>query len=738
MGDQRVLDGERARRTPAPAPAPAAPVAEFQVGPADDHYEREADATAARVVARLTAEGGSGGSGAASAPSGAVQRSAVTVGAEGGPVGGDTADRIASERGGGSALPGEVRSSMEGAFGGADFGGVRLHEGSEAGALNQSLGARAFTVGKDIFLGSSAPALDTPDGQHLLAHELTHTQQQGGSARRMVIRRDLTTLPSLVGSDISTAVGDKDSELDKGVNGMEGAKGGTGSFGEFDSANSFRTDITTARGRDESTATGKWGDKSSQGGISITGNVMSTFDLALDVSKTVQMFMNKDASDADKAGAVMGALASTGKTASSMSGIAKTAQDAQKGSVTDSANSVLGEIAGILTVLSSGYTLVKTIVELISKAGDLTDNEKATKSMEAIKAALDTGKGIIETINKFMSHLGSLATGLVTAVPAIGIAISCVELIMNGINMGYAYVAWAEMREDKRSFKSKATDKDAGKTFWGGNKSYKAIAASNIAEGDKAKAEHEAAIKALADAETAHSGNADKVTQLETTIKDLKAQRKLETNKRAQQSLDRRIIKATADLKQAKDAATGSDTTRTTAQSTRDTKKGAFDAISEKYENSKEYMVSKNLQEIAAKRIQRGALNIGLTLPSIAGDIAILSGAGAAVGGGLKAASGGGKLLAVGIRMGKQAYHNAKGDSKSEENKLKMYDGVIKAIIGHTIKANEAADPAIKATLAAKAIREIQASGMALSTMEAKKGDGQALYSAWLSALKKR
>jgi hypothetical protein len=41
---------------------------------------------------------------------------------------------------------------------------------------------------KDIYLGSGTPSPSTPAGQHLLAHELAHTQQQSGPAKRKLRR----------------------------------------------------------------------------------------------------------------------------------------------------------------------------------------------------------------------------------------------------------------------------------------------------------------------------------------------------------------------------------------------------------------------------------------------------------------------------------------------------------------------------------------------------------------------
>ena len=69
---------------------------------------------------------------------------------------------------------------MEGAFG-ADFTGVRVHTGPEADALNNSMSARAFTTGQDIFPETAEYNPGTPEEQRLLAYELTHMVQQGGA-----------------------------------------------------------------------------------------------------------------------------------------------------------------------------------------------------------------------------------------------------------------------------------------------------------------------------------------------------------------------------------------------------------------------------------------------------------------------------------------------------------------------------------------------------------------------------
>lgn len=156
----------------------------LRVGPAGDSYEREADAMAdeamrnwggrleqttddveesARPTARTTRVSRATGEG---------------VGLEGGTLDHESESQITQLQGDGQPLPAAVRQPMEGAFG-ADFGAVRVHSGPDSDALNRSMQARAFTVGPDIFFASDEYRPETTSGRHLLAHELTHTIQQG-------------------------------------------------------------------------------------------------------------------------------------------------------------------------------------------------------------------------------------------------------------------------------------------------------------------------------------------------------------------------------------------------------------------------------------------------------------------------------------------------------------------------------------------------------------------------------
>ena len=168
----------------------------LSVAPAGDMYEREADDVADEVMRNLSPTTRS-----TDGDDGEVRRSLVegTVGLEGGPISADAEAEIGRHRGGGTPLPEGLRQSMGQSFG-ADFSAVRVHTGPAADELSRSMQARAFTVGSDIFLARGQYRPDTPSGQRLLAHELTHTVQQGAvgrtvkpvapSVQRLAVRSD--------------------------------------------------------------------------------------------------------------------------------------------------------------------------------------------------------------------------------------------------------------------------------------------------------------------------------------------------------------------------------------------------------------------------------------------------------------------------------------------------------------------------------------------------------------------
>ena len=83
----------------------------------------------------------------------------------------------------GRPLDPPARSVMEARFG-RSFSGVRIHTDSRAAESAEALGAKAYTVGRDVVFSNGRFAPERPEGRRLLAHELAHVVQQsrGGPA----------------------------------------------------------------------------------------------------------------------------------------------------------------------------------------------------------------------------------------------------------------------------------------------------------------------------------------------------------------------------------------------------------------------------------------------------------------------------------------------------------------------------------------------------------------------------
>lgn len=154
------------------------------VGPVDDEFEREADHVADSVM-RMPDP--------AAAP---LQRTPVEVqrkcaaceeeekvqrtpSAETESMSVDSSALRALD-GGGRPLQGETRDYFEDRMG-HDFGSVRVHTDGAADNLARSVNATAFAHGPHLVFRSGAYAPGSESGRRLLAHELTHTIQQGAS-----------------------------------------------------------------------------------------------------------------------------------------------------------------------------------------------------------------------------------------------------------------------------------------------------------------------------------------------------------------------------------------------------------------------------------------------------------------------------------------------------------------------------------------------------------------------------
>ncbi|MEZ4402075.1 MAG: DUF4157 domain-containing protein [Kofleriaceae bacterium] len=90
---------------------------------------------------------------------------------------GEGVDDMSVAQAGFAGTPGAIpyQSEMEAGFG-TSFGGVQAHFGDNAAQASKHLGAEAYTVGQSVAFADANPS------KAVVAHELAHTIQQGGSA----------------------------------------------------------------------------------------------------------------------------------------------------------------------------------------------------------------------------------------------------------------------------------------------------------------------------------------------------------------------------------------------------------------------------------------------------------------------------------------------------------------------------------------------------------------------------
>jgi outer membrane protein OmpA-like peptidoglycan-associated protein len=155
----------------------------LEIGQPDDPFEREADRVADQVM-RMSEPGVQMACKHCEEKEvrmkPLVQRKAVSGNTQTAPP--EIVSAIHSKNGSGQPLPEQTQQEMSSKIG-ADFSGVRVHYDNKAIQLNRDLGAKAFTVGNNIFFNQGRYAPGTTPGRRLLAHELVHVlQQQHGTA----------------------------------------------------------------------------------------------------------------------------------------------------------------------------------------------------------------------------------------------------------------------------------------------------------------------------------------------------------------------------------------------------------------------------------------------------------------------------------------------------------------------------------------------------------------------------
>lgn len=183
-------------RTPlqSPAPLPSGLQAKLIIGPVNDPLERDADAVAERVLRMLAPPPrASSTSHSALSPATPLRRKCSACASEHDDENPKVLSRASTATAFDSAavppivhdalrspsqtLDPTTRTFFEPRFG-FNLADVRIHADPLAASSARSVGALAYTVGRDIVFGAQQYRPGTPAGNRLLAHELAHVEQQ--------------------------------------------------------------------------------------------------------------------------------------------------------------------------------------------------------------------------------------------------------------------------------------------------------------------------------------------------------------------------------------------------------------------------------------------------------------------------------------------------------------------------------------------------------------------------------
>ncbi|PPL00688.1 protein of unknown function [Parapedobacter indicus] len=142
---------------------------------------------------------------------------------------------VASLHGRGAVLSQSERDFFEPRFG-YDFSNVRIHTGGDAAQSADRINALAYTAGTHIVFNTGQYRPGSENGKRLLAHELTHVVQQGGSMGAIQRQTARRVAPNVVQVE-------HEGESYRVTRILESRRRGSGSSGSID-ADIDRTNIT--------------------------------------------------------------------------------------------------------------------------------------------------------------------------------------------------------------------------------------------------------------------------------------------------------------------------------------------------------------------------------------------------------------------------------------------------------------------------------------------------------------
>ncbi len=183
------------------------------INPPNDRYEREADVMADKVMTMPESHNIQRKCSACEDEDRNLQRkpidfpSNIQAKRNGGMLApANLQTKIQATKGKGSPLDSGTNQFMSKAFG-SNFNDVRIHRNSQANEMSSSIQAKAFTHGADIYFNKNQYNPSSSGGKKLLAHELTHVEQQRGGLSSKPIQRDFDWGRGGIGAGIGAVSG---------------------------------------------------------------------------------------------------------------------------------------------------------------------------------------------------------------------------------------------------------------------------------------------------------------------------------------------------------------------------------------------------------------------------------------------------------------------------------------------------------------------------------------------------
>jgi hypothetical protein len=714
--------------------------AKLNIGEPDDRYEQEADAVATKIVAQINTPQSSVQRSSEEEeelqmkPVSSVQRSSeeeeelqmkpVSLRQEpiaGGEASGQLEDSIQRARGGGQGLDTGLQRSMGQAMG-ADFSQVRVHTDARSDQLNRTLQAKAFTTGKDIFFRQGAYQPTSPSGQELIAHELTHTVQQGSTLlrkaqspqvspvvdsahqvmrsaprlqRQMVVINDVAHRRT--GANQETQVGSKlkagDTVDITDQDDLHLKKDNIVSWYRLLPLNPqhyiratkiFKVDVAAGQNPESQTdplgALNEHGlDTASDGldkfskqaenqgqdtsKLDISGGAVSTAGGILGMALSIRDLISSEKGWMDWLSTVWTGLLTAGKLTSNISKIvAGAAENKDAKGVSDWS----GSFTGAFETLAGGVQTIKSVIDLI-KMWSSDDNygkeEYAKMSYQITAGALNTARGVVDTVKSFIEIFEGGVEGLSQAIPGLDIAISATKMIVEGYYLATSAFHWSKMKKESAKLEAGLAGNKGG--------------SDKISKAKKSYQEKRAEISNL------------ETRKLSKTAKNDARQEQINSIQEEERSLNAQL-QTTSDAKQRKAIQEKLDKLKSKrkdieklVQTTQGKITGAAAEIDQKNQEMTAYAASSGISqddvaelELAEelrsgnrKRIIRQSIHLSTDAAKIAGSIATLTGAGAAAGVALKASAAGVELSLPFFRSLKEfgrkkaAEYQAKGET---------------------------------------------------------------------------